>query len=164
MEEEIVSSFTSFLSLVSVVGEWGEVRKRVAELLGRTVKVGAPTGARLRYEKVLGELPPGKEALLRVLREYSYAPYEPGMRVELVINDSYVYIAEEGGRDVIDSGHLGQGISGGFRLSFFLRLALYFDEEDWEEMRRLAREKLREESELLEKLRAAAAAVELLLR
>jgi hypothetical protein len=141
------------------------VRKRIAELLGRTIKVGEATGVRFKYVKTLGELPPSREALLKILREYTYAPYSPGMRVELVINNHYVYIAEEGKEDItIDNGHLGSDVYSGFRLEFFLKLALYFDERDWEEMMKLAGEKLREETELLEKLRALASAVELLLK
>jgi hypothetical protein len=156
---------TNLLTLVSVLKERGETRKRIGELLGRTVKLGEATGVRFKYVKTLGEPPPGREALLKILREYAYAPYSPGMRVELVISDHYVYIAEEGKEDItIDGGHLGSGVYGGFRLEFFLKLALYFDERDWEEMMKLAREKLREERELLEKLKALASAVELLLK
>jgi hypothetical protein len=163
--EEVVSSLTNLLALVSVLKERGETRKRIAELLGRTIKLGEATGAKFRYVKTLGELPPSKKALLKVLSEFSHAPYTPGMRVELVINDHYVYIAEEGRKDIIiDSGHLGTGIYSGFRMVFFLKLALYFEERDWEEMERLAREELREEAELLEKLKAVAAAIELLLK
>jgi hypothetical protein len=163
--EEVTSSLTNLLALVSVLKERGETRKRIAELLGRTVKLGESTGTKFKYVKTLGELPPGKKALLKVLSEFSYAPYTPGMRVELVINDHYVYIAEEGKEDItIDNGHLGTGIYGGFRMEFFLKLALYFDERDWEEMKKLAKEKLREEAELLEKLKAVAAAIELLLK
>jgi len=165
--EEVTSSLTSLLALASILKEQGEVRRHIAELLGRTIRVGEATGARFKYTKVLGELPPGKKALLKVLREFSYAPYSPGMRVELVISDHYVYVdvAEEGKvGNIIDSGHLGSGIYGGFRMGFFLKLALYFDERDWEEMKRLAREELREEAELLEKLKAVAAAIELLLK
>jgi hypothetical protein len=163
--EEVAGSLSNLLALVSILKEQGEVRKRVAELLGRTIRVGEPTGVRFKYVKTLGEPPPSREALLKILREYTYAPYSPGMRVELVINDHYVYIAEEGKEDItIDNGHLGSGVYGGFRLKFFLKLALYFDERDWEEMMKLAREKLREERELLEKLRALASAVELLLK
>ena len=166
--EEVASSLASLLALVSVLREWGETRERIAELLGRTVKLGEATGVKFKYVKTLGELPPGREALLKILREYSYAPYSPGMRVELVIDNHYVYVAEKGHEDIIisiiSSGNLGTGIYGGFKLEFFLKLALYFDERDWEEMKRLAEEKLREETELLEKLRAVAAAVELLLR
>ncbi|MCC6065515.1 MAG: hypothetical protein LM576_05980 [Thermofilum sp.] len=163
--EEVVRSLTELHALVSILKERGEVRRRIAELLGRTIKLGEATGAKFRYAKTLGELPPSKKALLKVLSEFSYAPYTPGMRVELVINNHYVYIAEEGREDItIDSGHLGTGIYGGIKMEFFLKLALYFDERDWEEMKRLARERLREETELLEKLKAAAAAIELLLK
>jgi len=162
--EEVVRSLTEFHALASILKERGEVRKRIAELLGRTVRVGEAAGVRFKYVKELGELPPGREALLRILEEYSYAPYNPGMRVELVISD-YVYIAEEGKENIIiGSGNLGSGVYGGFRLEFFLKLALYFDERDWEEMRRLAERELREEAELLEKLKAVAATIELLLK
>jgi hypothetical protein len=163
--EEVTSSLTSLLALASILKEQGEVRNHIAELLGRTIKVGEATGVRFKYVKTLGELPPEKRTLLRVLAEYSYAPYNPGTRVKLVINDHYVYIAEEGKEDIIISGgHLGTGIYGGFKMEFFLKLALYFDESDWEEMKRLAEEKLREETELLEKLKAIVAAIELLLK
>ena len=163
--EEVTSSLTNLLTLVSLLREQGETRKRIAELLGSAVKLGEATGTKFKYVKTLGELPPGREALLKILGEYSYAPYSLGMRVELVISDHYVYIAEEGKENIIiGSGHLGSGIYGGFRMEFFLKLALYFDESDWEEMRKLAREKLREETELLEKLKTIAAAIELLLK
>jgi hypothetical protein len=163
--EEVTSSLTNLLALVSLLKEEGETRKRIRELLGRTVKLGEGTGTKFKYVKALGELPPGKRALLKILGEYAYAPYTPGMRVELVINDHYVYIAEEGKEDItIDNGHLGTGVYGGFRMEFFLKLALYFDERDWEEMMKLAKEKLREETELLVKLKAVAAAIELLLK
>jgi hypothetical protein len=155
---------TNLLALVSVLKEQGEARRRIAELLGRTVKVGEATGVRFKYVKTLGELPPGREALLKILGEYSYAPYSPGMRVELAISDHYVYIAEEGKGHTIGSGNLGSGIYGGFGMEFFLKLTLYFDEHDWEEMRKLAERALREEAELLEKLKAVAAAIELLLK
>jgi hypothetical protein len=161
--EEVTSSLANLLSLVSILRERGEVRRRIAELLGRTIRIGEATGVGFNYVKELGELPPGKKVLLKVLSEHSYAPYRPGMRVELAINNNYVYIAEKGENNVvIDAGQLGSGAYGGFKLSFFLKLALYFDEKDWEEMKRVAAEKLREEAELLEKLEAVAAAVELL--
>jgi hypothetical protein len=163
--EEVVRSLTEFYALVSILKERGEVRRRIAELLGRTIRVGEPTGVRFKFVKTLGELPPSKKALLKALSEHSHAPYSPGMRVALTISDHYVYIAEEGREGfAIDSGHLGSGVYGGFKMEFFLKLALYFDERDWEEMKRLAREELREEAELLEKLKAAAAAVELLFK
>ena len=162
--EEVTSVLANLLSLVSILREQGETRKRIAELLGRTVRIGESTRATFKYVKELGELPPSKVPLLRMLKEHAYAPYEPGMRVELVVNDHYVFIAEEGRENnIIDSGYLGSDVFSGFRLSFFLKLALYFDEKDWEEMRRIAAEKLREEAELLERLKAIAAAIELLL-
>ena len=164
VEEEIVNSFTNFLSLISILERWREAREQVMRLLGYTVKVGVPIKASFRYEKTLGELPPSKEALLRVLREYSYAPYEPGMKVLFGVNDYRVYIAKEGEGDVIGSGFLGGGYAGEISMEFFLKLALYFDEKDWEEMRRIAAERLRETAELVEKLKAAAAAMELLLK
>jgi hypothetical protein len=162
--EEVIRSLTEFQALASILKERGEVRRRIAELLGRTVNVGEGTG-KFKYAKTLGELPPSKKALFKVLSEFSYAPYTPGMRVKLVINNHYVYIAEEGREGLdIGSGHLGSGVYSGFKMEFFLKLALYFDERDWEEMKRLAREELREETELLEKLKAAATAIELLLK
>jgi len=163
--EEVVRALTEFHALASILKEQGETRKHIAELLERTVKVGEATGVRFKYVKTLGELPPEKRALLRALAEYSYAPYNPGMRVELVISDHYAYVAEEGKEDIIiSSGHLGTGVYSGFKLEFFLKLALYFDEKDWEEMTKLARERLREEKEFLEKMKAIVAAIELLLK
>ena len=163
--EEATSSLANLLSLTSILKEQGEAKKRIVELLGHMLKVGETTGTRFKYVKELGELPPNKVPLLRILEEYSYAPYNPGMRVELVISDHYVYIAEEGKENIIiGSGHLGSGIYGGFKMEFFLKLALYFDERDWEEMKRLAERALREETELLEKLKTIAATIELLLK
>jgi hypothetical protein len=163
--EEVTSSLTNLLALVSVLKERGEARKRIGELLGRTVKLGESTDTKFKYVKTLGELPPGKKALLKILGEYSYAPYSPGMRVELAISNHYVYIAEEGKESIIIGiGYLGSGIYGGFKMEFFLKLALYFDERDWEEMRKLAESALREETELLEKLKTIAATIELLLK
>jgi hypothetical protein len=163
--EEVASSLANLLSLVSILREQGEVRRRIGELLRDTVKLGEGTGTRFKYVKELGELPPSKKALLRVLSEHSYAPYRPGMRVVFTINNRYVCIAEEGREDSsIDSGYLGSDVYGGFRMEFLLKLALYFDEKDWEEMKRVASEKLREEAELLEKLKGVAAAIELLLK
>jgi hypothetical protein len=162
--EEVTSSLANLLSLVSILRERGEVRRRIAELLGRTIRIGEATGVRFKYVKTLGELPPSKKVLLKVLSEYSYAPYSPEMRVTLTIRDHYVYIAEEGKEGlVIGSGYLGSDVYSGFKMEFFLKLALYFDERDWEEMKRIAREELREAAELLEKLKTVAAAMELLL-
>ncbi|MCC6051446.1 MAG: hypothetical protein LM580_12105, partial [Thermofilum sp.] len=67
--EEVIRSLTELHALVSILKEQGEVRRRIAELLGRTIKLGEATGAKFRYVKTLGELPPSKKALLKVLSE-----------------------------------------------------------------------------------------------
>jgi hypothetical protein len=160
--EEVTRAVASLLELLGVIRERAEVRKKIAELLGRRFRLDAGGEASFAYVKTLGEPPSGKRELLELLREYSYAPYGSGVRVRLAVYNTYVYLteeAEDATRGIIDHGVTTNGVP----LSFFLKLALYFDEEDWEEMKRLAREKLREESELLEKLKTAAATVELLL-
>jgi len=162
MKEAVIKAFSQLAELLDILERRARVRAEISGLLGKTVSIGTMSDKRasFTYTKVLGELPPEKRGLLELLNEYSYAPYAAGTRIKLSIGGSYVQIVEEGKEHVIKSGSTGVG---DFRLSFLLKLALYFDEEDWEEMNRLARERLREEVEILEKLKTVAAAIELLL-
>jgi len=163
--EGVTGALSNLIELLGLLEQRAKVKREIAELLSRKIHFGSlgDKRASFAYIKELGELPPSKGKLLELLKEFSYAPYSPGMRVKLTVSDAFVHLAEEGAthQHTIGSGATGPD---GFTLSFLLKLALYFDERDWEAMMKLAREKLREETELLEKLKTIAAAIELLLK
>jgi hypothetical protein len=126
-----------------------EVRKEIEKLLKKEFRVEhfkpEDIWAPLRYVKNLGELQPEKQELLELLG------FELGDEVELLIENAYIRLALKDCGEEKDV-EIGTPLYG-LTPRLFLKLALLFDEHDWEEMRRSAEEKLRFETRLLEELK-----------
>ena len=150
---DLVNAALSNLSdLLSVLEERAKVREEIKRMLSKELRFNLPGSlwAPLKYTKEIGELPLDDEDLLDLLG------VSAGTQVELHIEDAFIRLAvKENGeeKDVEIGSQVVSPQIGGYKLPLFIKLALFFDEHDWEEMKKLATSKLQREKRLVEELK-----------